>query len=78
MGVTVALGITFTSIQAFEYKRCYFTMADRAYGRGFFLLTGLHGLHVIVGTLGLVKSLVRARLGHYASDRPSIGFLAAI
>lgn len=78
LGLTIVLGLTFTSIQAFEYKRCFYRIADGAYGRRFFLLTGLHGLHVIVGTLGLIRRALRSYLGHYACDLPSVGFLASI
>jgi heme/copper-type cytochrome/quinol oxidase subunit 3 len=46
-------------MQAIEYHEASFTLADRIYGRTFFLLTGFHGLHVIVGGIILRVSLLR-------------------
>lgn len=57
---TVVLGFIFIGIQAMEYHEASFSLADRIYGRTFFLLTGFHGLHVIVG--GLILSVSLARL----------------
>jgi len=48
--VTVMLGFYFTIVQAAEYIFSTFTMSDGAYGRTFFVATGFHGLHVIIGT----------------------------
>jgi len=56
---TVILGFIFMVMQAIEYHEASFTLADRIYGRTFFLLTGFHGLHVIVGGIILRVSLLR-------------------
>jgi hypothetical protein len=48
---TVLLGLYFTALQAYEYLEAPFTIADSAYGSTFFVATGFHGLHVIIGTL---------------------------
>ena len=48
--VTVLLGIYFTILQAIEYKEASFTIADRVYGSVFFIATGFHGAHVLIGT----------------------------
>lgn len=57
--VTIILGIYFTGIQALEYKEATFRIADSAYGSTFFIATGFHGIHVIVGTLFLIATLIR-------------------
>ena len=49
--ITIILGIYFTILQAYEYIEAPFTIADRIYGSTFFIATGFHGLHVIIGTL---------------------------
>jgi len=57
LGLTVLLGAAFTLLQGLEYYFCSFCISDRAYGSCFFLATGFHGLHVIIGTLFLSVSL---------------------
>ena len=52
--ITVILGIYFTMLQGLEYIEASFTFADRIYGSTFFIATGFHGLHVLVGTLFLI------------------------
>lgn len=56
---TVILGFYFTFIQAFEYYESFFCFSDSCYGRVFFIGTGFHGLHVIVGSLFLSVCSVR-------------------
>lgn len=59
LALTVGLGVYFTFIQLLEYTEAPFTFSDSVYGRTFFIATGFHGLHVIVGTLFLLAILVR-------------------
>lgn len=54
LGLTVLLGIYFTALQAFEYYEAPFTIADSVYGSTFFVATGFHGLHVIIGSTFLL------------------------
>nr|UXW64243.1 cytochrome c oxidase subunit III [Agenocimbex maculatus] len=64
--ITVILGILFTLLQKFEYKEAPFSIADSIYGSTFFLTTGFHGLHVIIGTIFLLINLIRLKLNHFS------------
>lgn len=55
---TVFLGAYFLFIQYLEYSEAQFSIADGAYGSTFFMATGFHGMHVIVGTIFLFYSLI--------------------
>merc|ERR1712110_1215226 len=57
--LTVLLGFYFSFLQILEYYEASFTFADRIYGSTFFIATGFHGLHVIIGTLFLLVILIR-------------------
>lgn len=59
LGLTVLLGVTFTGLQVYEYQIARFTITDRVYGSIFYVRTGFHGLHVLVGTIFLLVCLVR-------------------
>ena len=70
--LTIALGILFLSLQAFEYHEAYtdfnLKLTTGAYGASFFMLTGFHGFHVTVGTLMLIVILGRSIAGHFTAD----------
>ena len=68
LAVTVLLGVIFTALQAFEYSVAAFSFTDGIYPSTFFMATGFHGFHVIVGTLFLAVCLYRAHLGHFKPD----------
>ena len=74
--LTVALGLYFTVIQAQEYLETPFRIADRVYGSTFFVATGFHGLHVIIGSTFLVVCLYRT-VAHHFSTGHHFGFEAA-
>nr|YP_011036750.1 cytochrome c oxidase subunit III [Arrugada affinis]WRK21419.1 cytochrome c oxidase subunit III [Arrugada affinis] len=57
--ISILLGLYFSILQAVEYYEAPFSMADSIYGSTFFLSTGFHGLHVIIGTIFMTISLVR-------------------
>jgi len=59
---TVILGGIFTAIQGLEYYESPFTISDGAFGRLFFVTTGFHGTHVIVGVIFLISAWLRQRL----------------
>nr|URX54232.1 cytochrome c oxidase subunit III [Neotermes sp. 6 AB-2022a] len=73
---TVILGIYFTILQAYEYVEASFTIADSSYGSTFFVATGFHGLHVIIGTTFLLTCLLRQLNMHFSSNH-HFGFEAA-
>ena len=66
--LTVVLGLFFTLLQWIEYKYCTFTIRDSIYGRTFYIATGFHGFHVIVGTLIIRVIWYRHRIGHFSTD----------
>lgn len=74
--ITVILGAYFTCLQALEYYEASFSICDRAYGSTFFLATGFHGLHVLVGTSFLVVCFLRANSQHFR-PKHHFGFEAA-
>merc|ERR1711881_537948 len=57
--VTVVLGVYFSILQAIEYTEASFSISDSVYGSTFYVATGFHGLHVVVGTVFLLATLVR-------------------
>nr|BDQ43801.1 cytochrome c oxidase subunit 3 [Metaphire megascolidioides] len=74
--VTVILGAYFTFLQAGEYFAAPFTIADSVYGTTFFVATGFHGLHVLIGSSFLLICLLRT-LSHHFSNGHHFGFEAA-
>jgi cytochrome c oxidase subunit 3 len=73
---TIALGILFTAIQAYEYSAAPFAFGQNTYGSAFYMATGFHGFHVIIGTIFLIICLRRAYAGHF-TPRQHFGFEAA-
>jgi cytochrome c oxidase subunit 3 len=74
--LTILLGLLFTSIQAYEYIHAPFAFKGNIYGATFFMATGFHGFHVIVGTIFLFVCWMRARGGDF-TPRQHFGFEAA-
>ena len=70
---TVILGFIFTACQAFEYSHAKFGFTDGIYASTFYMATGFHGFHVLVGTLFLCVCLGRAQKGHFSADK-HLGF----
>ncbi|WP_295536488.1 cytochrome c oxidase subunit 3 [uncultured Thioclava sp.] len=74
--LTVILGFSFTVLQAYEYSHAAFGLSGNIYGANFFMATGFHGAHVIIGTLFLLVCLIRITKGQMTPDR-HVGFEAA-
>nr|UPX88257.1 cytochrome c oxidase subunit III [Sida crystallina] len=74
--ITILLGVYFTFLQGLEYYEASFSIADSVYGSTFYVATGFHGLHVIIGTLFLAICLVRHMNLHF-TKKHHFGFEAA-
>jgi cytochrome c oxidase subunit III len=73
---TIALGALFSMIQAYEYAVAPFAFGGNTYSSAFYMATGFHGFHVLVGTIFLAVCLYRTYLGHF-TPRQHFGFEAA-
>jgi cytochrome c oxidase subunit 3 len=80
LALTILLGLLFTSIQAYEYAHAAFAFnrnnGGNIYGSTFFMATGFHGFHVIIGTIFLIVCFFRALAGHFKPEQ-HFGFEAA-
>src|SRR3954471_22602781 len=75
--LTILLAVIFTLLQVYEYYNAAFTISDGVYGSTFYMTTGLHGIHVIVGTIFLLVCLIRL-INYHFTDSHHIGFESAI
>ncbi|MEO1922071.1 MAG: cytochrome c oxidase subunit 3 [Sphingomonadales bacterium CG12_big_fil_rev_8_21_14_0_65_65_10] len=73
---TIILGVLFSCIQAYEYAAAPFGFGGNTYSSAFYMATGFHGFHVIIGTIFLIVCLVRSYKGHF-TPRQHFGFEAA-
>lgn len=73
---TIALGVLFSGVQAYEYAVAPFAFGGNTYSSAFYMATGFHGFHVLIGTIFLAVCLYRAYIGHFTS-RQHFGFEAA-
>ena len=76
LACTIALGLFFSSLQAYEYAHASFGFTEGVYSSTFYMATGFHGFHVLIGTSFLIVCFLRARAGHFTSER-HVGFEAA-
>ena len=74
--LTVLLGLLFTAVQAYEYGHAAFGFTDGIYSSTFYMATGFHGAHVIIGSIFLIVCLGRSLAGHFKPDH-HFGFEAA-
>jgi len=75
--VTLILAILFTLYQGIEYSEASFSFSDSVFGTVFFASTGLHGFHVIVGTLFLMYGIARI-YSYHATSSHHVGLESAI
>jgi cytochrome c oxidase subunit 3 len=71
--LTIALGVSFTCVQAWEYAHAAFHYSGNIYGATFFMATGFHGAHVIIGSIFLIVCLFRAIAGQFTPTQ-HLGF----
>ena len=71
--LTIILGAIFTGVQAYEYMHAPFGFKGSIYGATFFMATGFHGFHVLIGTIFLTVCLLRAYAGHF-TPKQHLGF----
>nr|YP_010990674.1 cytochrome c oxidase subunit III [Pitambara triremiprocta]WOW99118.1 cytochrome c oxidase subunit III [Pitambara triremiprocta] len=74
--VTIILGVYFTILQKWEYSQSQFSISDSVYGSTFFMATGFHGIHVIIGTTFILVCLMRTMKLHF-TYKNHLGFEAA-
>ncbi|PCI34311.1 MAG: cytochrome c oxidase subunit 3 [Alphaproteobacteria bacterium] len=73
---TILLGASFTGVQAYEYVHATFAFDENIYSSTFYMATGFHGAHVLIGTIFLFICLIRGLKGHFKPDH-HFGFEAA-
>ena len=73
----IVLAVIFTALQYYEYSESAFTMSDSVYGSAFYASTGLHGLHVIVGTIFILVGFIRL-INYQLTTTHHQGFEASI
>jgi len=76
LALTILLGLSFSGVQAYEYSHAAFGFGDGIYSSIFFMATGFHGFHVIIGSIFLIVCWCRAWAGHFKPDH-HFGFEAA-
>ncbi len=74
LALTVILGAIFTSLQVYEYFHAEFKWKDGIYSSNFYITTGFHGAHVIIGTIFLAVCLYRANRGDFSQGKGHLGF----
>ncbi|NOZ67367.1 MAG: cytochrome c oxidase subunit 3 [Alphaproteobacteria bacterium] len=73
---TILLGASFTGVQIYEYAHATFAFDENIYSSTFYMATGFHGAHVLIGTIFLTVCLLRGLKGHFTPDH-HFGFEAA-
>jgi cytochrome c oxidase subunit 3 len=71
--LTIALGALFSCVQAYEYAHAPFSFGGSIFGATFFMATGFHGFHVLIGTIFLTVCLIRVFAGHFTAKQ-HLGF----
>nr|ATG83180.1 cytochrome c oxidase subunit III [Tricentrus sp. EMHAU-15062504] len=73
MLITIMLGVYFSMLQLYEYLESPFCIADSVYGSSFFMSTGFHGIHVLIGSIFIMITTIRLKKLHY-SNYHHVGF----
>lgn len=72
--ITIILAIIFTCLQAYEYHHASFAFTQGIYPSNFFMATGFHGFHVIIGTIFLIVAYYRTKNGDFDAGNNRLGF----
>ena len=75
--LTILFAVIFTALQYYEYSEAAFSLSDSVFGSAFYCSTGLHGLHVIVGTIFILVGFSRMLSFHLTKEH-HIGFESSI
>lgn len=73
LAITIILGVAFSALQAYEYSLAQFTFDGTIYGSAFFMATGFHGAHVVIGTIFLAVCLIRMYAKNMTAEK-HLGF----
>ncbi len=73
LAITIILGLAFTALQVYEYGHAQFTYDGTLYGSAFFMATGFHGAHVVIGTIFLIVCFLRLLAGQMSAKK-HLGF----
>ncbi|WP_338429571.1 heme-copper oxidase subunit III [Synechococcus elongatus] len=76
-GITALMGAVFLAGQIYEYSQLSFGLRDNLFASTFYVLTGFHGLHVLVGLLAILAVLWRSRKPNHYSAKHHFGIEAA-
>nr|YP_009692092.1 cytochrome c oxidase subunit III [Hypsauchenia hardwickii]QEG98433.1 cytochrome c oxidase subunit III [Hypsauchenia hardwickii] len=71
--ITILLGFYFTMLQLYEYMMASFCISDSIFGSTFFVSTGFHGVHVLMGTMFIMISMMRLKNLHFSNNH-HVGF----
>lgn len=74
--ITATLGLYFSILQIYEYIQSRFCISDSIFGSSFYISTGFHGFHVIIGSIILISSIIRLKKNHFSINH-HFGFEAA-
>jgi len=77
IAATIVHGVIFSGIQLYEYNTAPFSINDSVYGSIFYMTTGFHGIHVLVGTIFLIVCLIR-HIDYQFFKKHHVGFVCAI
>ena len=66
--ITIFLAVVFMGCQFYEYVTSSFCIADGVFSTNFYMITGLHGFHVVIGIIMILISFARVLEFHFTAD----------
>lgn len=76
--LTVILNLIFSYLQYLEYLNSFFTIKDSVYSSAFYFITGLHGLHVIIGTILVIICIIKTLLNNFTNNNYPLLIMTSI